>query len=595
MKLHKKLFLISIALIVGFSTKAQQGRNHHLLKKEVIGKRTIANHAELSIWKYKNADNAFPETLADTLNFPLEGTYALYVSEAGYVSGNNSYGDQVKAEYFQPSQPLYLSSVLIDFAVATSSPTSIEIAVWDNSGPNGQPGNKLTSSNMVLDDILLDILNNQTSLIQFDDTILIDSPFYVGAYLPTTAGDTLVIYSNTDGDTSPATAWEQWSDGNWYALDNPDTWGLEIAHAIFPVVTYSGDLTAAFHADPTLLLPGNTVEFTDASFGSPISWNWTFEGGVPSTSTQQNPTVTYNQTGEFAVQLNISDGEVQDSLIKNNYIKVVDEMPANTDTLLFPLPGTYVVYIITDNGGFVTGNNTFNDKAKANYFELPEAGQVTGVLYDFAWAVGGNPQIELKLWDSDGDTSGIPGSVLASMSLPLDSIKANIENGSLTFFPFDPPVQITHPFYAGFTLPTDPGDTLVAWSNTDGDTNPAIVWDLWNDDTWHHLSATYTLNIAMAVHPIVEYPNGIHITPSTANSVRALPNPTAGLTTVEIQKDEKLISIQVYDVNGDLKLNKTGNTFARDVTLDFSGFPAGNYVVKLITDKQVYSSKVVKK
>ena len=214
MKLHKKLCIISIALVVGCSTKAQHVRNHHLLQKEVIGKRTLENHAELSIWKYKNTDMASPETLADTLNFPLDGTYALYVSEAGYVSGNNSFGDQVKAEFFQPSQPVYLSSVLIDFAVATSSQTTVEIAVWDNSGSNGQPGNKLTSSNMVLDDILLDILNNQTSEIQFDETILIDSPFYVGAYLPTTAGDTLVIYSNTDGDTSPATAWEQWSDDN---------------------------------------------------------------------------------------------------------------------------------------------------------------------------------------------------------------------------------------------------------------------------------------------------------------------------------------------------------------------------------------------
>ena len=48
---------------------------------------------------------------------------------------------------------------------------------------------------------------------------------------------------------------------------------------------------------------GQTVQFTDQSLFSPTSWNWTFSGGTPGTSTQQNPTVVYNQVGAYPVVL----------------------------------------------------------------------------------------------------------------------------------------------------------------------------------------------------------------------------------------------------------------------------------------------------
>lgn len=43
--------------------------------------------------------------------------------------------------------------------------------------------------------------------------------------------------------------------------------------------------------------------FTDGSSNSPISWAWTFNGGSPSTSTSQNPSVTYTANGSYTVSL----------------------------------------------------------------------------------------------------------------------------------------------------------------------------------------------------------------------------------------------------------------------------------------------------
>ena len=82
-------------------------------------------------------------------------------------------------------------------------------------------------------------------------------------------------------------------------------------------------LLANFSASATQVALGQSVSFTDGSFGEVTSWNWIFEGGTPATSTQQNPTVNYNEAGDFGVTLTVSnaDGESQ-TLTRANYIHV---------------------------------------------------------------------------------------------------------------------------------------------------------------------------------------------------------------------------------------------------------------------------------
>jgi len=59
-------------------------------------------------------------------------------------------------------------------------------------------------------------------------------------------------------------------------------------------------------ADFTLLekkCTGTKVRFTDLSSDQPVSWQWTFAGGTPATSTQRNPIVTFNTSGKHLVTL----------------------------------------------------------------------------------------------------------------------------------------------------------------------------------------------------------------------------------------------------------------------------------------------------
>ena len=44
-----------------------------------------------------------------------------------------------------------------------------------------------------------------------------------------------------------------------------------------------------------------------------MSWNWAFEGGTPASSNEQNPVVTYNRAGSYAVTLTVGDGTDSDT------------------------------------------------------------------------------------------------------------------------------------------------------------------------------------------------------------------------------------------------------------------------------------------
>ena len=60
---------------------------------------------------------------------------------------------------------------------------------------------------------------------------------------------------------------------------------------------------AGFSASTSSGCAGLTVNFTDISSGSPVSWEWSFPGGTPSSSTQQNPSVQYFTSGVYEATL----------------------------------------------------------------------------------------------------------------------------------------------------------------------------------------------------------------------------------------------------------------------------------------------------
>jgi PKD repeat protein len=79
---------------------------------------------------------------------------------------------------------------------------------------------------------------------------------------------------------------------------------------------------ANFTASSTSIYAGQSVSFTDTTTNNPTSWSWTFNGGTPSSSTAQNPSVTYNTAGTYTVSLTAYNGAGNDTETKTNYITV---------------------------------------------------------------------------------------------------------------------------------------------------------------------------------------------------------------------------------------------------------------------------------
>ncbi|MCX6295530.1 MAG: PKD domain-containing protein, partial [Bacteroidetes bacterium] len=80
---------------------------------------------------------------------------------------------------------------------------------------------------------------------------------------------------------------------------------------------------ANFAGDTLSGCPGFNVQFSDSTTNSPIVWNWTFPGGTPSTSSLQDPIISYNLPGVYNnVKLIVTNAFGVDSVTKYSYIAV---------------------------------------------------------------------------------------------------------------------------------------------------------------------------------------------------------------------------------------------------------------------------------
>jgi PKD repeat protein len=123
---------------------------------------------------------------------------------------------------------------------------------------------------------------------------------------------------------------------------------------------------ANFTASATTIYEGQGVTFTDQTTNSPYAWNWTFAGGTPGSSTQQNPTVTYYTAGTYTVTLVATNACGSDTETKVNYITVL--APTCPGTIANPgfETGTFSGWTTIGNVTIITASHTGSYAASAN-------------------------------------------------------------------------------------------------------------------------------------------------------------------------------------------------------------------------------------
>jgi PKD repeat protein len=129
-------------------------------------------------------------------------------------------------------------------------------------------------------------------------------------------------------------------------------------------------LVAGFAWDPNPGCQSLPVAFTDLSTGIITSWNWTFQGGSPASSTQQNPAVTWNTPGPKNVSLTING--VGGS---NSATQVIDIVPLPVANFTFTVNGLEVSFTSTSTDAtgfewdFGDGLASFEQNPIHEYFE----------------------------------------------------------------------------------------------------------------------------------------------------------------------------------------------------------------------------------
>lgn len=119
-----------------------------------------------------------------------------------------------------------------------------------------------------------------------------------------------------------------------YELTNADglvlasgggNFGLEAEHAFCvdaPVIEQPEPPVANFTASETQGCGSLTVQYTSTSTGSISSYAWSFPGGSPASSNQANPSVTYNNPGDYNVSLTVANESGSDNHSVNNLISI---------------------------------------------------------------------------------------------------------------------------------------------------------------------------------------------------------------------------------------------------------------------------------
>lgn len=295
----------------------------------------------------------------------------LLENECGF--GNNLYIDNVwlsaSCEILEPPVAAFTSNGqegCSPFIVQFTDQSSNNPSSWSWTFEGGLPNTSTEQNPVILYenegefDVTLTVTNESGSnTITFEDYIQVQSA-PIANFTYSVNGNT-VLFTNTSSGTIDSYSWN-FGDNSSSIEENPvHTYLEDGTYEVFLTVsnecgssTFSinieidTEVQANFTSDVTSGCAPLTVAFSDDSQNA-TAWAWTFEGGNPSTSTDQNPTIIYHDAGTYNVQLIASNGTDTDTLVLESMITVNDVPVADFDVELNGLEATF-----TDNSSNAT-------------------------------------------------------------------------------------------------------------------------------------------------------------------------------------------------------------------------------------------------
>jgi PKD repeat protein len=259
---------------------------------------------------------------------------------------------------------------------------------------------------------------------------------------------------------------------------------------------------------PQCILLGSEITFTDLSTNFPNEWKWTFEGGDPGTSTEKNPSVTYNNAGSFDVTLIVTNELGSDTLTLPDFVNVSEEGLCGTFTNFLPAYTERVLPIadFAPYTGYLTGHSTAHNLAFSEYFSNNCGYKYisgVGIKFGALSVASEDTYVTVTVWNARGKQNS-PGAVIERKEVQAKQILEDIANDRPTEITFDRETPLfSRPFHVGVEIRYDDGSNLAIVSSANEEATNATSWVKLNTGEWKLFTIAYGANIAMDIAPHV--------------------------------------------------------------------------------------------
>lgn len=352
-----------------------------------------------------------------------------------------------------------------------------------------------------------------------------------------------------------------------------------------------------FTSNVTVIPVGSTVNFQDLTAHSPTTWNWTFTGGFPASSTVQNPlNIQYNTAGLYPVKLVATNVFGTDSLTQIQYISVVNAANICQFTSMSSLSG-----IIYDSGG-PTGQ--YQDNETCSFLINPGCADSLTLtfnsfnlesFYDYLYIYDGTNATAPLLGQYTGNT--LPPTFVSSSGAFFIEFYSDF---SITYSGFEATWSgnaIGTPPAASFSYAPIVPPALTPVQFTDQSLNSPTAW-LWNfgdlgtstlQNPTHSyaLPGTYTVTLIATncissdtvTYVLTVTPNGIEEWEYTSFQVYPVPFSDQATLVLGEGVDPSSVTIGITDVTG--RTIQSLQPASTITTIHRNGMSSGTYFVNL--------------
>jgi hypothetical protein len=187
--------------------------------------------------------------------------------------------------------------------------------------------------------------------------------------------------------------------------------------------------------------------------------------------------------------------------------KTCQTLPDKTGEFEILYPGnwenaTEVVMYQSDEWGYVTGNNNYDDMAKGQVFQIMKPCYIYSAYFWFGDIQGTGGTLEFNIWSFNEE----PGELIHTQTIPAHQVSASDDINDAFLVEFDPPVRMDSDFMMGFGLANLDSTIVGLWSSINGDGGGlGLAWEQWSDESWYPFNhpSGWNLDIDLAIFPVI--------------------------------------------------------------------------------------------